>query len=194
MQFTQIMDYYLGVGCKHLPEINRLAKIDNAETDEKLLHYAMEGIRLNGTFGSYRRSTISTTVMDGDTEVPIQPGDSVFVSFVGAARDPSVFPNPDEVVVDRPIESYIHYGLGDHSCLGKEASMVALTAMLRTVGKLDGLRRAPGPQGELKKIPRPGGFYVYMREDHGSYFVFPCTMKVHYNGVLPSGKEVVNGA
>jgi len=72
--------------------------------------------------------------------------------------------------------------------------MVALTAMLRTVGKLDGLRRACGPQGELKKIPRPGGFYVYMREDQGSYFVFPCTMKVHYDGVLPSGKETVNGA
>jgi linoleate 10R-lipoxygenase len=194
MQFTQIMDYYLGVGSKHLPEINRLAKIDNAETDEKLLHYAMEGIRLNGTFGSYRRSTINTTVTDGDVQVPIKPGDNVFVSFVGAARDPSVFPNPEEVVVDRPIESYIHYGVGEHSCLGKEASMVALTAMLRTVGKLDGLRRAPGPQGELKKIPRPGGFYVYMREDHGSYFVFPCTMKVHYDGALPSGKEVVNGA
>jgi|ERR1700722_7899641 linoleate 10R-lipoxygenase len=194
MQFTQIMDYYLGAGSKHLPEINRLAKIDNAETDEKLLHYAMEGIRLNGTFGSYRRSTISTTVMDGDTQVPIKPGDNVFVSFVGAARDPSVFPNPEEVVVDRPIESYIHYGMGEHSCLGKQASMVALTAMLRTVGKLDGLRRAPGPQGELKKIPRPGGFYVYMREDHGSYSVFPSTMKVHYDGVLPSGKGVVNGA
>ena len=194
MQFTQIMDYYLGAGSKHLPEINRLAKIDNAETDEKLLHYAMEGIRLNGTFGSYRRSTISTTVTDGDTQVPIKPGDKVFVSFVGAAHDPSVFPNPEQVVVDRPIESYIHYGMGEHTCLGKEASMVALTAMLRTVGKLDGLRRAPGPQGELKKIPRPGGFYVYMREDYGSYFVFPCTMKVHYDGVLPSGKEAVNGA
>jgi linoleate 10R-lipoxygenase len=188
------MDYYLGVGSKHLGEINRLAKIDSAETDEKLLHYAMEGIRLNGTFGSYRRSTISTTVTDGDRQVPIKPGDNVFVSFVGAARDPSVFPNPEEVVIDRPIESYIHYGAGAHSCLGKEASMVALTAMLRTVGKLDGLRRACGPQGELKKIPRPGGFYVYMREDQGSYFVFPCTMKVHYDGVLPSGKEAVNGA
>jgi linoleate 10R-lipoxygenase len=194
MQFTQIMDYYLGVGSKHLCEINRLAKIDNAETDEKLLHYAMEGIRLNGTFGSYRRSTISTTVTDGDRQVPIKPDDSVFVSFVGAARDPSVFPNPEEVVVDRPIESYIHYGMGEHSCLGKEASMVALTAMLRTVGKLDGLKRVLGPQGELKKIPRPGGFYVYMREDQGSYSVFPCTMKVHYDGDLPSGKEVVNGA
>ena len=63
--------------------------------------------------------------------------------------------------------------------------MVALTAMLRTVGKLENLRRAPGPQGELKKIPRPGGFYVYMREDHGSYYVFPLTMKVHFDGELP---------
>ena len=188
------MDYYLGIGSKHLPEINRLAKIDNAETDDKLLHYAMEGIRLNGTFGSYRRSTVNVTVADGDREVVIKPGDKVFVSFVGAARDPSVFPNPDEVVIDRPMESYIHYGVGAHSCLGKEASMVALTAMLRTVGKLDGLKRAPGPQGQLKKIPRPGGFYVYMREDHGSYFVFPCTMKVHYDGVLPSGEKMANGA
>jgi linoleate 10R-lipoxygenase len=24
-----------------------------------------------------------------------------------------------------------------------------------------------------------------MREDHGSYFVFPCTFKVHYDGTLP---------
>lgn len=145
----------------------------------------MEGIRLNGTFGSYRRSTVSTTVDDGGRKVDIKPDDKVFVSFVSAARDEKIFPNPNEVRIDRPIESYIHYGVGAHTCLGKEASMVALTAMLRTVGKLENLRRAPGPQGELKKIPRPGGFYVYMREDHGSYYVFPLTMKVHFDGEVP---------
>jgi linoleate 10R-lipoxygenase len=69
--------------------------------------------------------------------------------------------------------------------------MVALTAMLRTVAKLKGLRRAPGPQGQLKKVPRPGGFYVYMREDHGSYFVFPCSLKVHFDGELPPLKKAV---
>lgn len=73
------------------------------------------------------------------------------------------------------MEAYIHYGVGAHACLGKEASMVGLTAMLRVVGRLDNLRRAPGPQGELKKIPRPGGFYVYMREDCTSYFPFPMS-------------------
>jgi hypothetical protein len=53
--------------------------------------------------------------------------------------------------------------------------MVAVTAMWKVVGRLDNLRRAPGPQGELKKIPRPGGFFIYMREDRGSYFPFPTS-------------------
>lgn len=73
------------------------------------------------------------------------------------------------------MDSYIQYGLGPHTCLGKEASKVALTAMLRVVGRLDNLRRAPGAQGQLKKVPRAGGFYVYMKEDHTSYFPFPLS-------------------
>ncbi|KAH0846113.1 hypothetical protein AYO21_10106 [Fonsecaea monophora] len=184
--FTQIIDYYLSEeGLKHLPDIQRLAKIDSKESDNQLLHYVNEGIRLNGTFGSYRRSQVNHTFHDDGRQVTVKPGDKVFCGFVKAARDPKIFPNPDEVRLDRPLESYIHYGIGEHACLGKDASMVALTAMLRTVGKLENLRRAPGPQGQLKKVPREGGFYVYMREDHGSYFVFPCTLKVHYDGTLP---------
>ena len=138
-----------------------------------------------GTFGSYRKSTISTTVEEDGRVIQIKPGDKVFVSFVSAARDPKVFPEPNQVRLDRPLDSYIHYGIGAHTCLGKDASQVALTAMLRVVAKLRSLRRAPGAQGQLKKVPRAGGFYVYMREDHGSYFVFPLTMKVHYDGELP---------
>lgn len=135
----------------------------------------MEGIRLNGTFGSYRESQVNATIDDKGKPVTVKPGDKVFVSFVGAARDADVFPSPDEVKLDRSLDSYIHYGIGPHTCLGRDASRVALTAMLKVVGGLDNLRRAPGPKGELKKIPRPGGFYVYMREDHGSYFPFPLS-------------------
>ncbi len=177
--FTQLLDFYLSpAGQKHLPEINRLAKLDTPQSFDTLMHYAMEGIRLNGTFGSYREAAASTIIRDRladgkGRDVHVEAGDKVFVSFVGAARDPFVFPSPDEVRVDRPLESYIHYGVGPHYCLGRDASRVALTAMLKVVGRLDNLRRAPGPAGELKKIPRPGGFYVYMRDDHGSYFPFP---------------------
>ena len=79
------------------------------------------------------------------------------------------------MILDRPLNSYIHYGAGPHACLGGEINKVAITAMLKTVCRLDGLRRAPGEQGQLKKIPRPGGFYIYMREDHGGYFPFPTS-------------------
>lgn len=83
-QFTELLDYYLSDdGRRHLPEINRLAKTDSPEADDKLLHYAMEGIRLNGTFGSYRQATTSMTVEDGDRPVSVKAGDKVFCSFVG---------------------------------------------------------------------------------------------------------------
>ncbi|EFE44257.1 hypothetical protein TRV_00943 [Trichophyton verrucosum HKI 0517] len=208
--FTQIIDYYLSEeGKVHLPDIKRWAKERTDEADEKLLHYCMEGIRLNGTFGSYRESTAALDIDDDGRNVSVKPGDKVFVSFVGAARDPNIFPSPHEVRLDRPLDSYIHYGEGPHACLGKDANMIALTSMLRVVGGLDNLRRAPGPQGELKKIPRPGGFYIYMREDQSGYFVFPMSklpncpgsmivshslltplpstaFKVHYDGELPA--------
>ncbi|KAF2087527.1 putative fatty acid oxygenase PpoC [Saccharata proteae CBS 121410] len=185
--FSQVIDFYLSPGGQqHLPDINRLAKLDTADADDTLMHYVAEGIRLNGTFGSYRLAASPTTISDGPgNDIPIKTGDKVFVSFVGAAKDPIVFPDPETVKLDRPLDSYIHYGEGPHTCLGMQASRVALTAMLKVVGGLDGLRRAPGPKGELKKVSRPGGFYVYMREDHGSYFPFPLTMQVCWDGELP---------
>jgi linoleate 10R-lipoxygenase len=81
--FTQIMDYYLSdKGRKHLPDINRIAKEDSAGSDEVLLRYCMEAIRLNGIFGSYRKSHTNLTLDDKGGKVHIKPGDKVFVSFV----------------------------------------------------------------------------------------------------------------
>ena len=174
--FTQLLDFYLSdIGKEHLPAIQKLAQQDTPEAFDKLMHYAMEGIRLHGTFASYRTSTISTTIEDDGKQVRVSPGDRIFCSFVSASRDPEQYPDPDKVRTDRPLESYIHYGIGDHTCLGRDASRVALTAMLKTIAKLKNLRRAPGPQGQLKTIPRAGGFYVYMTENHGSYFPFPTS-------------------
>ncbi len=82
-QFTQLLDYYLSdEGKMHLPEIHRLSNIDSADSDDKILHYAMEGIRLNGTFGSYRQAATSLIVDDNGRQVPVKAGDKVFCSFV----------------------------------------------------------------------------------------------------------------
>ncbi|KAF1815585.1 heme peroxidase [Eremomyces bilateralis CBS 781.70] len=184
--FTQILDFYLlDVNKEHLSEIHRLAKSDTPEAEEKLLGYCMEGIRLNGTIGVYREAHSAVSIDDGGKSVNIKPGDKVFVSFINAAKDASVFPDPDEVRIDRPLDSYIHYGAGRHKCLGKDASCVALTAMLKTVGRLENLRRAPGPRGQLRKISKEGGCDMYMREQGDSYFPFPMTMQVNWDGDLP---------
>jgi linoleate 10R-lipoxygenase len=186
--FTQCLDFYLSdKGKPYLPEINRLAKMNTPEADRKILGYAMEGIRLNGTFGLYRKATKDCTVDDGSRgNIAVPAGGNVFVSFVGAAKDPVMFPSPESVNPERPFENYIHYGEGAHQCLGKEISMIAMQSMLKVVGGLDNLRRAKGPRGELKKIPREGGFYIYMTEDGTGYFPFPTTMRVNWDGKLPS--------
>ena len=53
--------------------------------------------------------------------------------------------------------------------------------MVRALFRRKNVRRVPGPQGEMKKAPRPGGFYVYLREDWGSMWPFPVTMRVMWD-------------
>ncbi|GMG09741.1 unnamed protein product [Aspergillus oryzae] len=177
---------------------NQAQMEDSKDSEDKLMRYCLEGFRLNGTFGSYREAQTDLSMTEETGNVNIKRGDRVFVGAVSASsrltlsnnarscgmaniqqvkanRDPQVFPDPNEVHLDRPLESYIQYGLGPHTGLGKETTLLALTSMLRVVGGLDNLRRAPGPQGELKKIHREGGYYVYLREDWGSYSPFPTS-------------------
>lgn len=71
-------------GKQHWPDIVRAAQSNGMDTDEKLLRYAMEAIRLNGTFGSYRGAETASSFEDpnfGGT-IHTKPGDKVFVSFV----------------------------------------------------------------------------------------------------------------
>lgn len=150
--FTEVIDYYLGEGISHLPEIQRLSKEDNEEAFDKLMRYANEGLRLAGTFGTVRRSQVNHVFQEDGRQTLVKPGDKISCRFAAASHDPKVFPNPDQVRLDRPIEASLHYGVGIHSCLGKDVHLVALGAMLKTVGKLENLRRAPGPQGQVKKV------------------------------------------
>lgn len=184
--FAQCLDFYLeDENAVHLKEISRLAKLDNDEADDLILRYFMEGTRIRGTVGVYRNVATTTTIQDGDREVNVHPGEEVFIDCVTASQDPIAFPEPETVKLDRPMDSYIHYGQGPHQCLGYSISKLAMRTMLKTVGKLENLRRARGPQGQIKKIAGPGGITLYMTPDHSRYFPFPTTMKVQWDGDLP---------
>ena len=181
--FAQTLDFYLEPqNAVHLEEINRLAKLNTPEADDLILRYFMEGSRITSTVGVYRHAATMATIQDGNRKVHVIPGDEVLLDCVTASRDPIAFPEPDLVKLDRPMDSYIHYGHGPHQCLGYGVSKLAMMTMLKTVGKLDNLRRAPGAQGQIKKIAGPGGVTLYMTADHSRYFPFPTTMKVRWDG------------
>ncbi|OJD17342.1 hypothetical protein AJ78_02580 [Emergomyces pasteurianus Ep9510] len=185
--FSQCLDYYLSEeGSIHLPEIHRLSKLDTAEADKLLLKYFLEGARLRATVGLYREVATKSTIMDGEKVLHLEPGDRVACNLVKASMDPNKFPEPDKVDLTRDLNSYIHFGQGPHKCLGFGICNAALSTMLKTVGKLENLRRAPGPQGELRRIPGPGGISKYLVADYTGYSPFPTTMKVQWDGELPS--------
>ncbi|KAK0624973.1 heme peroxidase [Bombardia bombarda] len=179
--FAQAVDFYLSPkGAPHLATIHDLAAQPSSEAiDALLLGYALEGVRLSGTFGAYREASVADSIKEDDgTLVSVQAGDRVYISLNNAATDSAHFPDPETVNPSRPLTSYLHYGTGSHTYLGREVSQLALVEMFRALFRRKNVRRAPGPQGELKKVTQGADSVFYMREDWGALTPFPVTMKV----------------
>jgi hypothetical protein len=184
--FAQTIEYYLvGAGKKHWADISRLAHDDSEEAFEKLMHYTMEGGRLNGETGVIRAVAKPTTITEGNQTTQLKTGDTVFVNLRTASHDPDVFASPDDVDITRPLDSYIHLGHGPHQCLGLPMTRITLTTMLREVARLKNLRPALGPQGKVHKVEKKMGagedkysYHAYLTENQDMYFPFPCALKV----------------
>ncbi len=60
-------------------------------------------------------------IVDHDVEFqgcPMKAGDRVLMSFPSANRDPRMFENPDEVILDREHNRHVAFGAGIHRCAG----------------------------------------------------------------------------
>ncbi|KAL2021894.1 hypothetical protein VTK56DRAFT_6489 [Thermocarpiscus australiensis] len=186
--FAEAVDYYLSPnGASHLPEIHALAREPSEQNDALLLGYALEGVRLSDSASRLHFQAVAadTILADDDgSELSIQPGDRIHINFATALRDPTHFPDPETVDPRRPLDRYIDFAAGPHAFLGgagHEVSGAALTAMFRALFRRKNVRRAPGPQGELKTVPRADGSVDYLREDWGALTPFPVTMKVMWD-------------
>lgn len=197
--FTQMLDVYLSPEYnEHWPEIQRCAWSNNPADFEKLKGYALEANRLApAAFGLLRTANVNTVVNDGGKKVKISTGDSLYVDFVAAGLDETVFPNPHTIDPTRDRSLYLHHGYGPHACIGRPIVEVSMAVQLKVFAKLKNLRRAPGPQGMLKKtIPQPnptssdpkaspGTIEVFMLEDWSSWYPFP-TSKLNIVPPFPS--------
>ena len=83
-----------------------------------------------------------------------------------------MFPDADQVKLDRPIELYQMWSAGPHGCAGRAIAITALTSMTRVCAQLKNLRRAPGAQGQIKYVPGPLGSRRYLSDDWSRYQPF----------------------
>jgi cytochrome P450 len=91
-----------------------------------------------------RRTATQDTQLGG---VDIAEGDKVLLYFGAANRDPALFPDPDELVLDRnPNPQMAFGGHGPHYCLGAHFARLEIGAMMgRLVTRLPDLRLAGEP-------------------------------------------------
>lgn len=81
------------------------------------------------------RICMSDAELGGQT---IGAGSPLLLSWGAANRDPEVFPDPDEVVIDRAPNRHIAFGTGIHRCLGSNLARIEFQVALEET-----LRRTP---------------------------------------------------
>lgn len=60
-------------------------------------------------------------------------GERVWISWAMANRDPSVFHDPNEVILDRKGNRHFSFGIGVHRCIGSNVARTVFKAMLTAV-------------------------------------------------------------
>jgi cytochrome P450 len=78
-------------------------------------------------------------VIEKETEIggcPVKAGEMVMLAYGAADRDPAVFADPEQVIIDRAENRHAAFGLGIHRCIGANLARmeirVAMEEWLRT--------------------------------------------------------------
>lgn len=117
---------------------------DALRSDRSLVPtFVEEVLRLEPpTQGMFRYLTEATQV--GDQMLPA--GSHVYLNFAAANRDPSIFPNPEELGLGRDDASrHVSFGQGPHTCLGAWLARLEITCGVEALlDRLTSISLAPG--------------------------------------------------
>ncbi|MFD4829436.1 cytochrome P450 [Streptomyces uncialis] len=72
----------------------------------------------------------------GDVEVggcPMRAGDRMLIPWVAANHDPAVFPDPEQIRLDRDASRHLSFGIGSHRCAGAHLARAMFRAMMTQV-------------------------------------------------------------
>src|SRR5690606_31360316 len=71
-----------------------------------------------------------------DTEVggcPVRAGERILIPWVAANHDPAVFPDPEEIRLDRDASRHLSFGIGSPRCAGARRARAAFREMMTQV-------------------------------------------------------------
>lgn len=74
------------------------------------------------------RISDTPTVIDN---VVVPAGARLFLCMASANRDPAVFPDPDDLVLDRRNNPHLSFGAGVHMCVGSKLARMEIRAVLK---------------------------------------------------------------
>jgi len=112
---------------------------------DKVANFVEEMLRLEAPVQRlFRRATCATAVAG----VPVREGEVVVIQWGGANRDPSKFPSPAEMRVDRPeVGRHLAFGVGAHFCIGNQLARAELrSAMLGITTRCKSIRLSAGDE------------------------------------------------
>jgi cytochrome P450 len=84
------------------------------------------------------RKAAVDTVLGG---VAIKAGERVIAWTEAAMQDPGAFPDPQRVLPDRPMASYLHFGAGLHPCAGRAINAIQIPILIGLLLDAGGQRR-----------------------------------------------------
>ncbi len=119
-----------------------------------------EFLRLYTPYRGFARTAVCDVTIRGRT---IPAGEPIALVYASANRDPDVFADPEEFILDRPnMKESIAFGRGPHMCIGAALGRLELIVALEEL-----LAAAPGfaLDGELKptRFPEIGALSVPIR-------------------------------
>ena len=87
---------------------------------------------------------------------PMAKDEKIILSWTAANRDPSVYPNPDVLDLDRNASQHLAFGHGHHKCLGMHLAKREMRLAIEELCKLRTFELAPGAEITYRTGPQQG--------------------------------------
>src|SRR5262245_15370120 len=133
------------------------------DDDELLGRYVVEALRFNpNNPGLIRVAAVDHVLGQGTFHATRVPRGMTVVALTQSAMfDSRVVDSPTDFRIDRPADSYVHFGAGMHECFGESINRVQIPGILQPLLSRRNLRRAEGDPGKLQMAgPFPSSLHV----------------------------------